>query len=38
MEAGMKARIKQKRVDLAKMREAKKRLEKLQAKGTIGPR
>ena len=38
MEAGMRARIKQRRADVAKMKEAKKRLEKLQAKGTIGPR
>lgn len=38
MEAGMRARIKQKRADVAKMKAAKKRLEKLQAKGTIGPR
>jgi hypothetical protein len=38
MEAGMRARIKQRRADVAKMKEAEKRLKKLQAKGTIGPR
>lgn len=38
MEEGMKARIQQKRANIAKMKEARKRLEKLKAKGTIGPR
>lgn len=38
MEKGMKARIQQKRKDIATMKEAKKRLEKLKTKGTIGPR